>query len=209
MKDQWKKIAWLVNSNMKSVFIFFITIAFGYRGQAQFVVEAPMLETIAANQTSILGSMHVTMAAIEQAEKKVKALKEVAGWIENLESMQEFIQLLETTVCMAKDLDVDLEIAMDLIGSRSSCFNEFEYKININRLRYVVDVINLVLTDGFNMSREGRMDAYHDALSTFQRAQMGLGELAVFLKRTIRRYERARKYKEHLLVANDFTRYKK
>ena len=194
---------------MKKTFIFFISIACGYQGHAQFVITAPVLETIAANQAGILGTMNVTIAAIEQAEKKVEALKEVADWIKKLESMQEFIQLLETTACMAKDLDVDLRIAMDMVGSRSSCFNEFEYKININRLRYVVDVINLVLTNGFNMSREGRMDAYHDALSTFQRAQMGLGELAVFLKRIIRRYERAKRYKEQLLIANDFTRYKK
>lgn len=194
---------------MKKTFIFFISIVFGYQSHAQFVITAPVLETIAANQAGILGTMNVTIAAIEQAEKKVEALKEVADWIKKLESMQEFIQLLETTACMAKDLDVDLRIAMDMVGSRSSCFNEFEYKININRLRYVVDVINLVLTNGFNMSREGRMDAYHDALSTFQRAQMGLGELAVFLKRIIRRYERAKRYKEQLLIANDFTRYKK
>ena len=194
---------------MKKAFIFFISIVFGYQSHAQFVITAPVLETIAANQAGILGTMNVTIAAIEQAEKKVEALKEVADWIKKLESMQEFIQLLETTACMAKDLDVDLRIAMDLVGSRSNCFNEFEYKININRLRYVVDVINLVLTNGFNMSREGRMDAYHDALSTFQRAQMGLGELAVFLKRIIRRYERAKRYKEQLLIANDFTRYKK
>ena len=193
---------------MKKTFIFFISIVFGYQSHAQFVITAPVLETIAANQAGILCTMNVTIAAIEQAEKKVEALKEVADWIKKLESMQEFIQLLETTACMAKDLDVDLRIAMDMVGSRSSCFNEFEYKININRLRYVVDVINLVLTNGFNMSREGRMDAYHDALSTFQRAQMGLGELAVFLKRIIRRYERAKKYKEQLLIANDFTRYK-
>ena len=193
---------------MKKTFIFFISIACGYQSHAQFVITAPVLETIAANQAGILGTMNVTIAAIEQAEKKVEALKEVADWIKKLESMQEFIQLLETTACMAKDLDVDLRIAMDMVGSRSSCFNEFEYKININRLRYVVDVINLVLTNGFNMSREGRMEAYHDALSTFQRAQMGLGELAVFLKRIIRRYERAKKYKQQLLIANDFTRYR-
>lgn len=175
--------------------------------RAQFVVEAPVLETIATNQTGILATMNVTMTALEDAERKVEALREVTGWIDRLESMQEFIQLLETTVCLAKDLEVELLLALDIVGRRASCFNEFEYNININRLRYVVDVINLVLTDGFNMSREGRMEAYHDALSTFQKAQIGLGELTVFLKRIIRRYERAREYKEELFGFNDFTVY--
>ncbi len=193
---------------MKKILIFFLSTIIGYQSQAQWVVEAPVLETIATNQTGILGAMNVTMAAIEQAERKVEALKKIADWIEKLESMQEFIQLLETTACMAKNLDVDLKIALELVGSRSSCFNEFEYKININRLRYVVDIINLVLTNGFRMSRDGRMEAYHDALSTFQKAQIGLGELAVFLKRIIRRYEKAKEYKEQLFTANDFTRYR-
>jgi hypothetical protein len=194
---------------MKKLFILILFIAATPHVQAQFIVEAPLLETIATNQTSILGTMNFTMAALEQAEKKVEALKKITGWIEKLESMQEFIQLLETTGCMARDLDLDLKMAMQLIGPRSSCLNEFQYRININRLRYVVDIINLVLTDGFSMSREGRMKAYHDALTTFQMAQLGLQDLAVFLKRIIGRYERAKRYKKELLTANDFSRYKK
>lgn len=194
---------------MKKIFLFFISIVTGFQCQAQLVVEAPVLETISANQTGILSSMNVTMVALEKAERKVDAMKNISDWIEKLESMQEFVQLLETTACMARDLDTDLDIALELVGPRSSCFNEFEYKININRLRYTVDVINLVLTNGFSMSRDGRMAAYHDALTTFEKAQMGLGELSVFLKTIIRRYERARKFKEQLLTANDFTKYRR
>ena len=136
---------------MKKILFFFLLIATGFHCQAQLVIEAPVLETISANQTGILSSMNVTMVALEKAERKVDAMKNVSDWIEKLESMQEFVQLLETTACMARDLDTDLAIALELVGPRSSCFNEFEYKININRLRYTVDVINLVLTNGFSM----------------------------------------------------------
>ena len=167
-----------------------------------------MLEVIASQQTTIMGSMNVTMTAIEDARRKVEMLKEVSDWIEKLESMQEFVQLLETTACMARDLDINLKLALSIIGPRASCLNEFKYKININRLRYVVDVINLVLTNGFNMSRDGRMHAYNDALTAFQQAQVGLGELAVFLQRIIQRYEKAKQYREDLLGFNDFNRYR-
>jgi len=172
------------------------------------IVKAPTLEALTVKEGSILTAMNITLATMEQAERKIEKLREVAGWLDKLESMQEFIQLLETTACLARDLDVDISLALDIIGARSSCFNEFKYKVNINQLRYVVDIINLVLTDGFRMSRDGRMEAYHDALSTFQKAQIGLGELAVFLKRMIRRYQKAKEFKEQLLMANDFTRYR-
>ena len=135
-------------------------------GRAQLLVEAPVLESIASNQTGILATMNLTLNAIEQAERKVETIKEVATWIDQLESMQEFIRLLETTACLAKDLDVDLRIAMNLLGAGAYCLSDFEYRLNINRLRYVVDIINLVLADGFNMTRSGRMEAYQNALST-------------------------------------------
>ena len=176
--------------------------------RAQLLVEAPVLETIASNQTGIMATMNMTLSAIEQAERKVEAIKEVAGWIDQLESMQEFIRLLETTACLAKDLDVSLRIALGLLGPGAYCLSDFEYRLNINRLRYVVDAINLVLTEGFSMSRSGRMSAYHDALTTFHKAQIGLGQLALFLRRVIHRYQRAQRYKESLLGINNINQYK-
>lgn len=171
------------------------------------IVKAPTLEALTIKEGSILTTMNVTLATMEQAEKKLEKLREVTDWLNKLESIQEFIHLLETTVCLAKDLNIDLLLALDILGARASCLNEFRYKVNINQLRYVVDVINVVLSEGFNMSRSGRLEAYNDALSTFQKAQIGLGELAVFLKRIIRRYERAKAYKEELYRVNDFTQY--
>lgn len=168
------------------------------------IVKAPALEALTIKEGGILTSMNVTLATLERTEKKLEKLMEVTEWLNKLESMQEFIHLLETTACLARDLDVDLKIAMDIMGTRSSCFNEFRYKVNINQLRYVVDIINVVLTDGFSMSRSGRLEAYENALTAFQKAQLGLGELSVFLKRIIRRYERAKEYREQLLGVNEF-----
>ena len=119
---------------MKKIVFIFLAFALRYNSVAQLVVEAPTLETLSMNQTTILGSMNVTMTAIEQARQKVEKLQEMSDWIKKLESMQEFIELLETTACMAKDLDVNLRLALNIIGPRASCFDEFKYKININRL---------------------------------------------------------------------------
>ena len=168
------------------------------------VVKAPTLEALAIREEGMLASMNITLATIEEVEQKMERIQEVTDWLEKMESMQEFIELLETTACLARDLDVDMRIAMDLVGKRSSCFSEFSYKVNINQLRYVVDVINVVLTDGFNMSRAGRLEAYQNALEAFEKAQLGLGNLMVTLKRIIHRYERAKEYKEELMISNAF-----
>lgn len=188
-----------------------ILLLFSLSGVAQSpvtIVKAPTLEALSAKKTSILTTMNVTMATIERTEQKLAKLREVTAWLNRLESMQEFIQLLETTACLARDLDTDLNLALDLMGPRSSCMNLFEYKININQLRYVVDIVNVILTEGFSMNRSGRLEAYEHALSAFQRAQLGLGELATFLKRVIWRYERAKEYKEAVFAVNDFSRYR-
>ena len=77
--------------------------------KAQFAVTAPVLETIASNQTGILGTMSTTIAAIKKVEQRVEKLREAAGWIEKLKSMQEFIQLLENTSCLARDLNMEMQ----------------------------------------------------------------------------------------------------
>ncbi|MEQ8552113.1 MAG: hypothetical protein RIC06_10490 [Cyclobacteriaceae bacterium] len=172
------------------------------KGHSQFAVTAPVLETIAGNQTGILGTMSTTMVAIKKVEQRIEKLKEAAGWIEKLQSMQEFVQLLENTSCLAKDLNAEMQLGMDLVGPRASCLNTFKYQVNINQLRYVVDIVNVVLTDGFSMDRAGRLEAYEHALSAFEESQTGLGELSVELKRIVRRSEDAREFREDRLLIN-------
>ncbi len=192
---------------MKRFIIIFMFLQIGHSSFSQFVVEAPILESIASSQTTIMGTMNITMATIRQVEQRMETLKKMAGWIERFESMQEFVQLLESTACLAKDLNVEMNIAMNLVGERASCFNEFKYKVNINQLRYVVDVVNVVLSDGFSMDRDGRLAAYKEALSAFEKAQLGLGELSVLLRRIIRRFEDTRRFREDMMNVNDFGRY--
>ncbi|XOV91531.1 MAG: hypothetical protein ACFHWX_15115 [Bacteroidota bacterium] len=172
------------------------------KGHSQFAVTAPVLETIAGNQTGILGTMSTTMVAIKKVEQRIEKLKEAAGWIEKLKSMQEFVQLLENTSCLAKDLNAEMQLGMDLVGPRASCLNTFKYQVNINQLRYVVDIVNVVLSEGFSMDRAGRLEAYEHALSAFEESQTGLGELSVELKRIVRRSEDARKFREDRLLIN-------
>ena len=188
------------------IFISFWLIGLDCIGQVSpvAVVRAPILESYAIREQGMLASMNVTLATIEEVEQKMERLQEATDWLNKLESMQEFIELLETTACLARDLNVEMQIAMELVGKRASCFNEFSYKVNINQLRYVVDVINVVLSDGFSMSRAGRLEAYQHALEAFEKAQLGLGNLMVTLKRIIHRYERAKGYKEELGRANAF-----
>ena len=116
--------------------------------------------------------------------------------------MQEFVQLLENTSCLSKDLNAEMQLCMDLVGPRASCLNTFKYQVNINQLRYVVDIVNVVLTDGFSMDRAGRLEAYEHALSAFEESQTGLGELSVELKRIVRRSEDARRFREDRLLIN-------
>jgi len=187
---------------MKKIVIVLILLGGFLEARSQFVVEAPMLEAMTAKQSGILGTMSATMATIKRVEQRVEELKEAAGWIEKLESMQEFVQLLENTSCLAKDLNVDMQLGMELVGPRASCLNTFKYQVNINQLRYVVDIVNVVLSDGFSMDRAGRLEAYEHALSAFEESQTGLGELSVELKRIVRRIEKARKFREDRLLIN-------
>ena len=153
---------------MKKIIIALFFLFIVAKGHSQFAVTAPVLETISANQTGILGTMSTTMVAIKKVEQRIEKLKEAAGWIEKLKSMQEFVQLLENTSCLSKDLNAEMQLCMDLVGPRASCLNTFKYQVNINQLRYVVDIVNVVLTDGFSMDRAGRLEAYEHALSAFQ-----------------------------------------
>ncbi|MEQ8339149.1 MAG: hypothetical protein RIA62_17440 [Cyclobacteriaceae bacterium] len=187
---------------MKKIITALLFLVIVAKGHSQFAVTAPVLETIAGNQTGILGTMSTTMVAIKKVEQRIEKLKEAAGWIEKLESMQEFVQLLENTSCLAKDLNADMQLGMDLVGPRASCLNTFKYQVNINQLRYVVDIVNVVLTDGFSMDRAGRLEAYEHALSAFEESQTGLGELSVELKRIVRRSEDARRFREDRLLIN-------
>ncbi len=182
-----------------TVLLFLFIVA---KGHSQFAVTAPVLETIATNQTGILGTMSTTIVAIKKVEQRLEKLKETAGWIEKLKSMQEFVQLLENTSCLAKDLNVEMQLGMDLLGPRASCLNTFKYQVNINQLRYVVDIVNVVLTEGFSMDRAGRLEAYEHALSAFEESQTGLGELSVALKRVVKRNEDAKKFREDRLLIN-------
>jgi len=187
---------------MKKIITALLFMAIVAKGHSQFAVTAPVLETIAGNQTGILGTMSTTMVAIKKVEQRIEKLKEAAGWIEKLKSMQEFVQLLENTSCLAKDLNAEMQLGMDLVGPRASCLNTFKYQVNINQLRYVVDIVNVVLTDGFSMDRAGRLEAYELALSAFEESQTGLGELSVELKRIVRRSEDAREFREDRLLIN-------
>ncbi|MEQ8880977.1 MAG: hypothetical protein RLQ12_15145 [Cyclobacteriaceae bacterium] len=187
-----------MKKTITALFFLFIVL----KGHSQFAVTAPVLETIAGNQTGILGTMSTTMVAIKKVEQRIEKLKEAAGWIEKLKSMQEFVQLLENTSCLAKDLNAEMQLGMDLLGPRASCLNTFKYQVNINQLRYVVDIVNVVLTDGFSMDRAGRLEAYEHALSAFEESQTGLGELSVELKRIVRRSEDAREFREDRLLIN-------
>lgn len=191
---------------MKHIITVLFVLTITTKGQSQFAVTAPVLETIATNQTGILGTMSTTIVAIKKVEQRLEKLRETAGWIERLESMQEFVQLLENTSCLAKDLNVDMQLGLDLLGPRASCLNTFKYQININQLRYVVDIVNVVLTDGFSMDRAGRLEAYEHALSAFKDSQTGLDELSVALKRTIKRHDDAERFRDERLRINALLR---
>ena len=108
-------------------------------------------------------------------------------------------------VLNSKDLNAEMQLCMDLVGPRASCLNTFKYQVNINQLRYVVDIVNVVLTDGFSMDRAGRLEAYEHALSAFQDSQTGLGELSTTMKRLIKRYENAKKFKGGVVGINSIT----
>jgi hypothetical protein len=177
------------------------------------VVTAPFLEaqastqtTLATQQTTLLASTQASLAAIEQAEKKVEKIKEKVDWIKNLQSMQEFITMLETIACMIRDLNGNVALYHNLVGSRASCYLNFKYQVNINQLRKSVDIINVVLAEGSAMDRGQRVQAYEIAYLNFTQSQGTLHELETFIIRKINQMNRQKKYKESLTQINSFKR---
>lgn len=162
------------------------------------VVTAPALEARADVQTGILTGLQGSLQVLEQTEKKVEEIKSRADWINQLRSLQDFITLMETIACMVRGLDVNLNSYNTLIGPRASCYLDFHYQININKLRKSVDIINLVISDGFSMDRGQRMDAYEIAFQNFIQSQADLHALDNLIRRKIKQYKRDEDYSSSL-----------
>jgi hypothetical protein len=184
---------------MKTLFslllIFATSIAWA---QVPTIVSAPILENQSTAQLTLMTSLQGSLATIEETEKKVERIKEKADWISQLKSVQEFITLMETIACMIRDLNVDLSRYNSLIGSRASCVLEFNYRINITKLRKSVDIINIVVSDGFSMDRGERNQAYEIAFQNFVDSQHELHNLQSLVKRKLVQYERQEQYNKSL-----------
>lgn len=166
------------------------------------VVSAPVLEAQTATSLGLLGGLQTSLAAIEEAEKKVEKIKEKAEWINKLKSIQEFITLLETVACMVRDFNANFSQYNNFVGSRASCYMDFNYQINITKLRKSVDIINLVISDGFSMDRGERMQAYETAYSNFLDSQQDLHALDALMRRKMNQYKRDFEFKKSLAEIN-------
>jgi hypothetical protein len=173
------------------------------------LITAPALEAEAAGQTTIMATAQASLAVIEATQKKIEEIKNKAEWINDLASIQEFISMLETIACMVRDLNINMGMYQNYLGPRASCFFDFQYRVNITKLRKSVDIINLVISDGFSMDRGARVQAYETAYENFVTSQVSLHRLDSYMRRKINQFEKSKSFKNSLFAANNLSTLRK
>lgn len=192
---------------MKSIkllsFICIVFIPQLMMGQAS-VVSAPALEAMTSTQNATLMNMTGIMTTIEQIERRGEDLRESVGWLEQLESYQEFIIMVEQIICNSKDLAINMDRAKPFLRSNRSCLTNMRYTLSVNRLRKSVDIINFILVDGFAMESGERLDAMNESMDNYKESNEDLYQLNQELIAVRKKGEREQRYKEDAIKANAF-----
>ena len=158
--------------------------------KGQLAVTAPALETMTAQNASVQSIIQSTVIATKALQKKINDLREAAGWLGTIQATQELIDLMEAYECLALDYVLDFDRALELMGPRASCFNEFKYTAGLGKAQYAVDLLNQVLTPGFNMDQGDRIRSVGEISDAWRESMGQMADHQNILRRTIRKSER-------------------
>jgi len=170
---------------MKKLFLITLILLFtGVKSFSQFIVEDPA--NLAQNiQTTVeVFNLGQTMNKLREIQDKIEKIKESVNWLKTTASVIQLIRLIEETICILRDLDLSLAIALDL-GITQSCLEGFEYKVSITKLLLAIDQINSVLSEGTKMDQAQRWQIISIVLDNFTQSQLNFAAINKNIKKQI------------------------
>ncbi len=169
---------------LKTLIISLLLLSITHQIQGQAIVHDPVNLVQAAKTTGELLNLGTTLAKLKKIASTVESVKENVSWLKKTASVIELIRIIESTTCMIKNLEMNLEVAVDL-GITNSCLGNFQYQINIRKLQLAVDQLNSVLTKGTKMTQAERWSIVSVALDNFTESQLNFKALNMSLEREI------------------------
>lgn len=182
---------------LTTLIVLLVTMLSGTNASSQGaqIVHDPVNLLEAIKTTAEVYNLGQTIKELKAIQEKVEEIKEKVDWIKQAKSVIQLLQLIQETTCIFDELDGNMRLAAD-IGVTTTCYQNFRYRISINKLLMAIDQINSVLSQGTKMEPAQRLEILAIVLETFTQSQLNFHALNNYAKLQI--FEARRQKEEEL-----------